>query len=100
MKNLIDEYVDTLTDEEKEQFKDLIDETRKREKELDKSFSNIKSDLTEFFNSFEMIFKGLEVLNKSVRDTNEALSKAVEDIKEKNNKMILENFTEEDITKH
>lgn len=70
----IEEYVDKLTEKEKEQFKDLIEECRQREKALDSL--DTKENLINAADAFFRLFDSINKFKKAMIGLSKAAYKA------------------------
>ncbi len=59
-KNRIEDYLKTLTPEERERHKELIEECRQREKDIRESYDNARESIKEVKKNYEMIGENLK----------------------------------------
>ena len=61
----IQDYISTLTDEEKEQHKDLIKESLERETEIEELFKEIRDNTEKLCNIFQNMVDNLQYITDS-----------------------------------
>jgi DNA polymerase III delta prime subunit len=71
----ISDIFKTMTQEEREQHKDLINECLKREYENKKNFKNIKDSVEKLTKIIPTMFKNLETINEESQKANLLLQK-------------------------
>lgn len=69
----IEEYIETLSKEEKETFKELIDECLEREKNLNKL--EIKNNLENFVEKFNKVSKNINKLTEVAKNLTDESNK-------------------------
>lgn len=94
-KNDLENYISSLSENEQEKFKDLIEECRQREKDITGYSEKTKKNIQILANVMTNIVKDLNIMLDNIQKTNQTLMQVKEEQKEIQNTKFLENLPDD-----